>query len=437
MTPAAPALDRMFWRGFPALLLAFAMAQLLQQLDVAMLARLGAGGAAAYVVLTRLALADLVGIIAVGSVISVTVAAAVRAGEPGTAIRRSLGLAVIAGAAVGVVGAAAYPPALPWVTGGEGPTAGLAAAAIPWFTAAAPFRMVNSSAAFILHALGEGRLVVRWKLSELAAKLLLNLVFLHGLDAGFAGCFQASLLLHAGSAVWALVRIGRLAGGGPVLPPRAWAADVLRKSAWEAQRVLSTMLLGLVLVTLFASPLLAGTDPARLDAFAVGSALAMLVLAPFNALLRFLAMRFAGRDEAEIAGLVRALMLRGVPALSVAALLLMAAEGWIGATIYAQGGPWWSGLVVALALSLPIRVAANATRAALQATGRFGGVARIDSALGWGIGLPVAALGLYWDAPAVAYAYLVLPEAAALLWLGRRWRPVVGPVRRVVAEGAE
>lgn len=426
MTAGGVALDRAFWRGFPALLLAFAVAQLLQQVDMATLARLGGGAPAAYVLLVRLALVDLVAVMALGAVTSVTVSQAARAGDPGPAIRRSLAVALAVGVALGLVGVAAYRAVAPWVAGGDDALAALVVTAVPWFAAAAPLRMVNGSAAFVLHAMNDGPAVVRWKLCEVVAKLGLNILFLEAFGAGFAGCFMASLLLQAGSAAWALARLRRLAGGGPSWPPWTWAMDFLRKAGWEAQRVLSTLLLGLVTVMLFASSLIGTADPARLDAFAAGSVLALLVFAPFVAFLRFLAMRFAGRPPAEIASLVRALLWRGVPVAAMLALLLNVGGDWLGASLYGQTGPWWSMLVAALAVSLPVRVAANTMRAALQATGEFAGVAKIDSLLGWCLGLPLIVLGLCWDAPAVAYGYLVVPEVFALLGLSLRLRGLAG-----------
>jgi len=422
--------DRAFWRGFPALLLAFAVAQLMQQIDVGMLARVDPQAPAAYVLLLRIAVADLVAMMAFGAVASVTVAQAALDGDPGPTIRRALGLAAILGAGLGGLGLALYGPAARAIVGPDGPAA-LAAAAVPWFAAAAPLRLVNACAAFALHATGAGGVVVRWKLGELVGKAALNGLLLFVLDGGFVGCFVAGLLLNLLSVGWVLRRLRQTAGGGLGgaglgWPGRRWALDLVRKTAWEAQRVASGQILALATATLFASPLIGAAESGRFNAFAAGSVLAMLVFAPFVAFLRFLAMRFAGRSASDVTALAGALWRRGAPvALALAAALILSGD-WLGAALYGQSGPWWSGLVTALAVSLPIRLAANILRAASQASGGFAQVARIDGLLGWGVGGPLILLGLHWNLPAVAYAHLVAPEALALLWLWRRWAAVNG-----------
>lgn len=429
--------DRAFWRGFPALLLAFAVAQLMQQIDVGMLARVDPQAPAAYVLLLRIAVADLVAMMAFGAVASVTVAQAARDGDPGPTIRRALGLAALLGVGLGGLGLVLYGPAARAIVGTDGPAA-LVAAAVPWFAAAAPLRLVNACAAFALHATGAGGVVVRWKLGELVGKAALNGLFLFVLDGGFVGCFVAGLLLNLLSVGWVLRRLHRTLGGGLGWPGRRWALDLLRKTAWEAQRVASGQILALATVTLFASPLIGAAESGRFNAFAAGSVLATLVFAPFVAFLRFLAMRFAGRSASDVAALAGALWRRGAPVtLALAAALILSGD-WLGAALYGQSGPWWSGLVTALSLSLPIRLAANILRAASQASGAFAQVARIDGLLGWGVGGPLILFGLHWNLPAVAYAHLVVPEALALLWLWRRWAAVNGqgwplgwPLRRV------
>lgn len=411
-----------FWRGFLPLLLAFAVAQFGQQVDMAMLAGLGNGVPAAYALLTRIAVPDLVLMMAMGSVVSVTVAAARREGDAGPAIRQALGLAAAAGATVGLFGLFAYPRLAGWLAG-DGAITTMVGEAVFWFALAAPLRFTISAAVFILHALGEGTTVVRWRLSELALKAAANALFITGFGFGFAGCFLASLAVGAGSCLWVLHRLKRVAAGGPCLPARAWTLDFGRRTGWEAQRVLAIQLFSFAAVALFASSWAWPADVARLDAFAAGTALSMALLAPFTALTRFLAMRLAGRPATELLPIVRTLWLRGAPAVAAAAAGLSLAGDWLGRTVYGQAGPWWSVLVGMLALSLPLRYVNNVMRASLQGLGAFSTVAATDSATGWCIGLPLIAAGLYLNEPVVAYGYLLAPEAIGTVWLWRQLQP--------------
>lgn len=70
-----------------------------------------------------------------------------------------------------------------------------------------------------------------------------------------------------------------------------------------------------------------------------------------------------------------------------------------------------------LALSLPLRLVNNTLRVALQSQGAFVDLAKVDSLLEWGVGLPLLVLGLHLQAPGIAYSYLLVPEGLALLWL--------------------
>ncbi|WP_156919967.1 MATE family efflux transporter [Comamonas composti] len=411
-----------FWQGFAALLLAFGVAQLLLQVDVVMLGQRAPGSPGAYVMLTRLVLIDLVVTMAYGAVASVTIAHAAREGDASLAIRRAMGLAGLIGVLLLGAGWIAYPLLAPWVAGGDATLVRMLELAIPWFVVGAPFRMLNACAAFALHATQRGAWVVRWKLCEVALKVVMNVVFLDLWEAGFAGCFMASLLVHAVSTCWVLWHLRRQTGGLPAFPPLGWSRKQVVESAWEAKRILALQLLGLLTISLFASPMISTVTTARLDAFAAGLALAMFVFSPLAAFLRFLAIRFSGRSAADLFVLMRELLFYGVPAAVIAGLLLSWGQHWLGRAVYAQEGAWWSVFVWSLAFSLPVRVAGTVLRAGLQSRGGFNEVAKTDILLGWGLGLPVIAVGLGLDLPILAYAFLWLPEVAVVAWLALRYR---------------
>ena len=112
---------------------------------------------------------------------------------------------------------------------------------------------------------------------------------------------------------------------------------------------------------------------------------------------------------------------QGAPVVTGAALVLLASHDWLG-RLYGQHGPWWSTLIQVLAISLPLRFAANVMRAILQSQGAFAAVATVDSAAFWLLAISLVAVGLYADSPIVAYLSLILPEAACAAWLWRRFQ---------------
>ncbi|RMH94896.1 multi antimicrobial extrusion protein MatE [Lysobacter pythonis] len=422
MTPSPTIRGSAFWRGFAALLLAFVVAQLSLQVDVAMLARHAPGMSGAYVLFTRLVLIDWVAAMAFGAVVSVAIAQAARHGSASLVIRWAMGLAGLIGIVLLLTGWLLYPALAPWVAGGDEALVAMLESAIPWFVAGAPFRILNACAAFALHATHRGTTILRWKVCEVAAKVAMNIVFLNIIEAGFVGCFMASLLVQAASSGWVLMCLRKQTGGFPLLPPKRWGCEQAIKGAWEGQRILSMQLLGLITVGLFAWPGISMVTTERLDAFGAGVALAMLVFSPLAALSRFLAIRFSGRPDCEVQALMRELLSHGIPMIAMVAVLLALGQHWLGLSVYAQQGPWWSIFVWSLALSLPVRLATNILRAALQGRGDFNNVAKADSLMGWILGLPLIAIGLKLDSPTLAYAYLWLPEISIFAWLTFRYR---------------
>lgn len=397
-----------FWRGFFALVLSFVVAQLAAQVDLAMLARAGQGLSGLYVLTTRMALFEFVVAMALGTTLSVAVAQAVRQEQAPRVTRQALVLTAIVGGLLGLSAVLTYPWLLSWMLEDDPELAEVGRSALFWFILAIPFRLLNGVTAFILHARGEGALVVRWKLLELGARIGLLLVLLDGFQTGLWGCFLAGLVLNLCSAVWALWWLTRRDAGAAWLPALAWVVEVLRSTSWEGQRVLAMQLFGFTAVALFAA-WGSDTDRVRLDAFSAGMTLMLLAFAPLNALLRFLSMRFARLSEHELNASIPILIGKCLPfAIGAAVLLAMGAQ-WLG-RLYGQQSEWWIAYLWLLAASLPLRVIGNLLRAARQSQGDFSLIARIDSLGLWLIGLPTLVLGLYVGNPWLAYLYLLLPE---------------------------
>lgn len=415
-----------FWRGYLPLLVAFGAAQLAQQADMLMVARLGGGAAGAYVGLTRLAIVDNVLMAAIGAVASTTIAGVRREKEVEQAIRCALGLALFVGLCCAALGLSLYPHAAK-LFAGDREIASLIGSGVFWYSLAAPLRFLINTATFILHALGQGALVVRWKLIEVAAKATGNLIIIDGLGMDFSGCFLSGLIVAAVSWAWCRRLLPPQNARRISIPEFRWALTFLRSTSWEAQRILSIQLAVLACLALFAAPWLGIYEVARLNAYAAGQTLMLLVFAPFMAQARFLAFRLAALRREQYAASLRRILVQGLPVAIGAALILAGGQDWL-ARLYGQHGPWWSTLIQALAISLPLRFAANVLRAVLQSQGDFAAVAAADYVALWLLATPLVGFGLYVNSPCLAYLSLIIPEAASAIWL---WRKIDWPWFRI------
>ena len=346
-------IEKGFWRGYWPLLLALGAAQLTQQADILMMGRLGGGASGAYVMLTRLAVVDIVLMIAMGAVASTTVAQARRDGETTRVIGQVLGLALLVGLCCSAFGVLFYSRAAIWLTG-DGEVATLIGAGVFWYSLAAPFRFLLNTGAFVLHALGHGALVVRWKLVEVAAKAAGNFLIMEILGLGFSGCFMCGLIIGVISSIWCMRMLSPHNTQWILLPGRSWALRFLRSTKWEAQRLISVQLALLACLALFAAPWLGKYDVSRLNSFAAGQTLMLIIFTPFMALMRFLAFRLPALREDRLPASMRTIWVHGTPVATGAALVLLASQDWLG-RLYGQHGHWWSVLIQALAISLPLR----------------------------------------------------------------------------------
>ncbi|ARN80778.1 hypothetical protein [Methylocystis bryophila] len=406
-----------FWRGFPPMLASFCLRAVVVQLDLAMVARLGAGALAGYALISRVAVLDAALTVAVGSMSLIVLSRA----QPARAHRKLLQeiwiCAALLGLAAASIGALAYPVLIDLLAHKD-PAAEFAHSAIFIYLSAAPVRMVESATIFALHSLGRGGLVLGWQICETAVKAALNLHLIASF--GFVGCFIASVTVEILSALWAVIVIRRIVVAEGESPPAGFRASFMRDCIIESTRGLAPQLAVFASFALFALSQAAPAGMQRLDAYAAVQGLIVLVLAPLLAATRFFAMRFCGCAPAEVKRLISTLLLGGAPLLFVIAGALALGRDALGAALYGNLGPWWSSFAVALALSLPLRYAGALLRGALLSHGRIGVVATADSAAPWLFALPLIALGLFFDQPAVACLSLLAPEVACVLWLWRR-----------------
>ncbi|WP_166143722.1 multi antimicrobial extrusion protein MatE [Methylosinus sp. RM1] len=418
-------IEKGFWRGYWPLLITLGAVQISQQLDIVMLRPAGSEAQNAYALLARLAMIDTALMTAVGAVASTTVAQKRRTTDA-SALDGALLLSLLSGIAC-AAGAFVLYPGVATLAAGDGPVSTLIAAGIGLYAVTTPLRFLVNSSVLMLHALNDGAAVVRWKVIELALKFVGNLLFIDYLGGGFSGCFASGLLVAAISAAWCWRALAAHRETPLRLPTLSFAAGFFRSAAWEAQRTLAIHLAIFAGVALFATPSLGHYELARLSAYATGQTLMLAIIAPLLALTRFLSFRLARLDAADVAPFARDLWLRGAPIACLAALALLASRDPLG-NLYGQAGPWWSSMIAAIAVSLPIRHSANVARAGLFARGAFAVVAITDSIALWSCGVPLLALGLLVDAPEVAYLSLIVPEAACA---HRFWRslPLAPPHR--------
>jgi hypothetical protein len=415
------------WRGYCPLLFALIAMQLAQQVDVVMIARAEEGGSGAYALLIRASFAEIVLMAAFGVVASTAVGRAQRDGNGARETSQILGLAALIGVLCGALGLWLYPRIATRLADVASVASHIREGAF-WFSLSAPFRFLNCTSAFVLHAQGRHGFVLRWRLVELVAKFGGNLLTMNVLGFGFDGCFVTSATIAVGSCILCCFVFSSPQARWIAAPRYSLLRDVLRSTIAEAQRLLSMQLAALTALALFAAPWLGHYDVSRLDAFAAGQFLMLIVFAPLVALMQFLAVRFAALSEERQTTLLRTIWTQGLPLTIAAAVALYSTRDWLG-HLYGRQGPWWSVLVEAMAISLPLRLVSNVRRATFQARGAFKEVATADGFAFWLLMIPLTAIGLHLDSPSVAYLSLIAPEAFCVIWLGMRLRILLRPVR--------
>jgi hypothetical protein len=413
-------IERSFWRGFTPMLASFWVSSLVVQLDMAMVAKLGAGALAGYGLVSRVAVGDAALTAAVGSISLIVVSRAQKARMHRKLLTEIWICAALLGIVTAWIGALVYPLLIDLLAN-QGPAAEFARSAIFIYISATPLRMISSATSFAIHSLGQGGVVLSWKVCETAAKAALNVLLVS--SYGFAGCFIASFMVSILSVFWGLVVIRRIVVTEGESRPSGFRASFIRGCLIEATRGLAPQLAVFASFALFAHSAAGPGGMQRLDAYAAVQGLILLVLAPLLAATRFFAMRFSGLAPADVKRLISGLLLGGAPILCLVAGALALGRDALGAALYGDLGIWWTSFAGALALSLPLRYAGALLRGVLLSRGRIWAVATADSAAPWLVALPLIALGLFLDQPAIACWSLLAPEAACVLWFWRR-RPL-------------
>lgn len=418
--PAMTAGDAHFWRSYWPLLFAVVAAQLGQQADIIMMGRVGGSAPGAYAMLARLAIVDVVFMTATGAVASTTVAHAQQNGDAGRIAVRVLLCSAVCGLLCCTLGLTSYPCIAKRVAAAA-ETGAVIEQGFYWYSLAAPFRFISSTSAFVLHALGQGGVVAKWKLIEFIAKSSGNVLFMEFMGYGFRGCFIVDAVVVTLSSIWCVRFLGSTEALEFNFPDFSWTAQFLHSTFWEGQRIVAVQLAALASLFLFSAPWIGTYEVSRSNAYAAGQSLMLIAFAPLIALLRFLAFRLAAAPKDQLEHLLFVVWRQGLPVAVIAAAVLWASPTLLGG-LYGQVGPWWSFLVQALAASLPLRYTTNVMRAALQSQRAFRVVATTDSFAFWLLAMPLITGGLYCDSPFVAYLSLFVPEAICAASLWRQWR---------------
>ena len=400
-------IERSFWRGFPPMLASFCLRALVVQLDLAMVARLGAGALAGYALVSRVAVLDAALTAAIGSVSLIVVSRAQKARRD----RKLLTAIWICAALLGLVrrsiGALAYPVLIDWLAH-QDPAAEFARSAIFIYISATPIRMVESAAIFVLHSLGRGR--PRSGLASLRSRRKGRAQSLpSSRRSGSWAVSSPASSSRSSSVVWALIVIRRIVvtakeRARPRLP-RVFLARLHRRIDTRARAAIAVFASFALFASFEADPE-RNAAPGRLCRHPRPDRAGPC--APLWRRLGFFAMRFSGRSPGELKRLLSALLLGGAPLMFIVAGALALGRDPVGAALYGNLGPWWSSFAGALALSLPLRYAGALLRGALLSRGRIGAVATADSTAPWLVALPLIAVGLSLDQPAVACLSLLV-----------------------------
>lgn len=417
MAEPVKVIEREFWRGFAPLLANFLLAVAGVQLDMSMVTMSGAGALAAFALITRVAVVDFAIILSAGTISGLIVANAKGQGEAAQSIGEILILSFLIGTGAAVIGVFVYPKLIGTRTT-QRQINDFIHAAIFWHVAATPLRTVASAINFALHALGHGTSALAAKLLEFLAKATAN-VFLIA-SFGFTGCFIASIVaatISIGCGLFCLRGAGALA-----ISPGNFRhlGFFLRACLMETTRSIGPQLCVFVAFGLLALPWPTLERASRIDAYAAVQTLVLLAMAPLLALTRFFALRFAGRPEAQVKRFITMLWRQGMPVSVCAGATLFFARDWISLTFYRLNDAWWSTLIAAFAMSLPLRYGACLLRGALLARKSFGVVARIDGFAPWLIALPFVGLGLFLNQPVATSLSLLAPEAVCAALLARK-----------------
>ncbi|MGD9544594.1 MAG: methanobactin export MATE transporter MbnM [Methylocystis sp.] len=413
-----------FWRGYWLLFASTSAAAFIMQIDLAMVARLGGRASGAYAILMRITLLDVAVTIASAAVAAIALGHAQRNGEEREAIEKTCAIAVALGAATAIFGFFAYPIFLSMLMG-DAAAAPFVGAPIVWLVAGAPFRVLANTQGFLLHGLGRGGAVLKWKLAEIPAKAGANFLFMNALGFGFAGCFLAGYFVAVASSIWLWTRLAPHGARNMRLPELAFARSFLGGTFWEALRVLSPQAAMLFSLTLFSLPWQSAANGQRLDSFAAAQTFMLFILGPLITLTRFLAIRLPAKSVDDWSTALAPMARVGAPIALTAAVILLLGRDWIGATLYRQHGPWWSVFIACLALSLPIRFIGSVVRGLALARSAFARLTFADVLAQWLIAPLVLAFGLSANRPEIAYQSLIWPEAVVvfLIWRSLRSAP--------------
>ncbi|MCG8487252.1 MAG: hypothetical protein MI756_07260 [Chromatiales bacterium] len=417
---------KLFASYFGPILLSFIGSRFIAQTDIIMLSPLGSDAVGAYSVPSRVMLLDMIVALALGPVVSITMAKARCSEQRQEVINGVFSIGIFLGLILMLAGLLIYPYIVDNLVSDKN-TASLAREAVFYLTLAIPLRLSQFLGIMLIHGDGRGKVIVPLVLFTIIANAGLNWVFIYLLGFGFSGCYFATILTTAVELAIIILLISDQGKRGSLLciPRWNWVIELARKGGPEWGRLVSYQAVSLVTLAVFAMNY---NREGQLEVFTLASELQTLLLMPTIAVMRSTAIILASRQQVQslfqIIVSMRDILIMGLfLSLALAVLLLFATDDqWRHIYGISNGAlVWWHPFLAVLAITVPISLFNSIQRGAWQAAERYSFLFTVDFIVQWLVLLPCVIVGVYLGNPWLTWAGWPLSEViAALAYVLRR-----------------
>jgi len=417
---------RKFGQILVPILLAFVSSRLITQTDLLMLAPLGQESVGAYSIPARIMLVDMIVALALGPILSVSIAKAITLTVQREIVRNSISLGLYLGAILAAIGLLIYPLMVQAAVEST-IVAELARGAILYLTLAIPVRLTLFIGLMLLYGAGRGREITPFVLFSIVLNAGLNWLFIYHLQWGFKGSYVATVL----TSFFELVVILKLLTQGLSIkeylrPPNlTWLKGTFRQVGAEWGRLISLQLVNFAMLSLFATNESWGE---RLSVFAVAMEVQAFLLMPMIATMRAVSIVLAAeqglQNSSQLYRALTAVAVAGILiTISVAGVLVVSGE-FLGPWLYGFGHgaiTWWQPFIVVMAVTVPIYYLNALQRGAWQSREKFGFLFLVDGATQWLLLIPFAYVGLKLGNPWLTWGGLLVVEisVAVILYVFR------------------
>ncbi|MCG7983201.1 MAG: hypothetical protein JAY90_10695 [Candidatus Thiodiazotropha lotti] len=421
---------KLFASYFGPILLTFIGSRFIAQTDIIMLSPLGSDAVGAYSVPSRVMLLDMIVALALGPVVSVTMAKAKYSEQRCEVINGVFSVSIFLGLSLMLAGLLIYPYIVDNLVS-EKNTASLAQEAVFYLTLAIPLRLAQFLGLMLIHGDGRGKVIVPLVLFTIIANAGLNWLFIYLMEFGFSGCYFATILTTAIELAIIILILSDPGKSGSLLciPKWNWIIEMARKVGAEWGRLVSYQAVSLVTLAVFAMNY---NREGQLEVFTLASELQALLLMPAIAVMRSTAIILASQQLAQslsqiIVSMRDILTMGFMICFALAGLLLLTDEDqW--RHIYGISNAaldWWHPFLVVLALTMPISLFNSIQRGAWQAIERYNFLFAVDFVVQWLVLLPCVIIGVYLANPWLTWAGWPLSELIASLAYVLRRRDLI------------